>query len=222
VLAAVTTIFAPSAILYGAPLTFQFNATVIDAAAGNPFALPFSYQVGDVITGRLTFEPGIGTPISHNAIRADQILPIEFVVEDFTFGSTAYTVEVFNDDTIEDADPPLSGLVDTMKIVCSPSATEPCTPQHVMIPGFDAFSIGVRFELKGDDSIFHFAHVSGDSSIWNSFELQRLLTVGFANDSGGIMSLAATVGQFIQVPEPSGFVATLLLLLAAAASYRTR
>jgi hypothetical protein len=192
----------PTCTSRAAPVTLRFDATITHALAGNAFDLPFSYEVGDAISGKLTFEPGAGIPIGDNAIEADQFLQLKFVVGGTTFGTSTYSIEVFNDTAIEDSEPFL-GSVDTMIVDCSPSSSQPCTPELITLPNSDPFSITSRLELTGDGSILDIPTVSAESEIWNSYTLRRTLAVTLDNESGGSMLIFANVGQFTAVPEPT-------------------
>jgi hypothetical protein len=62
------------------PVTFKFDAEIVGVPVGNPFDLPLTYQVGDIIQGTFAFEPGSGAPIGDNAIAAFQNHSLEFEI----------------------------------------------------------------------------------------------------------------------------------------------
>ena len=143
--------------LHAAPITFRFDAEIVNIAVGNTFDLPFSFQVGDAISGRLTFEPGTGVPTGDNSIEAVQSLGMEFVIKGTAFGSSTYSIKVFDENFIVADDLDIAGgvVIDTMILECSPSSFQPCTPDRISIPGAQPFSIGARLDLNGSDSILN-------------------------------------------------------------------
>jgi hypothetical protein len=197
-------------LVQSAPVTFRFNATVTDAPAANPFDLPFDYDPGDVIFGQLTFDPASAAPTAENAVGADQFLGLRFTIDDTEFGTSTYNIRVINDTAFDDSD--LEGPLDTMAIRCSPSDPQPCTPALIAIPGEDAFSITSRLDLVGDGSILNAATLSPESEIWNSFTLQRTLSLTFDNEAGGSMLLRANVGQFTALPETRSSLMMIFIL----------
>ena len=205
-----------------APVTFRFDATVTHALAANPFDLPFGYQVGGEISGKLTFEPGSGEPLGDTAtaIEAEQFLDLEFSIDGVEFGSSRYSIRVVNDTLIDDSG--INGLVDTMNIRCSPSAPQSCMPDLISLPGGDPFSIGSRIQLTGIGSILEMPSISPDSEIWNLFAFNRSLSLSFRDQSNGSISLFATIGAFEPVPEPATFCLVKALILCFAVGSRRR
>ncbi len=169
-----------------------------------------------MISGKLAFEPGAGTPIGDNAIGADQFQGLGLVIDGVEFGSSSYNIRVINDTAFDDTES--EGQLDTMTIRCSPSDPQPCTPALISLQGGDPFAITERLELVGDSDILDSATVSSERDIWNSFTLRRALAVTFDNATGGSMLLRANVGQFEAVPEPPNslvFVCFLIFCLLA-------
>jgi hypothetical protein len=207
------------------PITFRFDGTVTHALAGNPFDLPFTYQVGEVISGKLTFEPGVGVSTGDNSIEAQQFLGLEFVVNGTTFGTSAYSIRVFDNDLIIADDPDITdGLVaDTMVLQCSASSTESCMPELISGPSGSPYRITVRMDLTGEKSILNTPIVRPEAEIWNAFSFRRRLTITFNDETGGSMLLGATVGPFTVIPEPttsSIFVWTSMTYLISGWTFR--
>jgi hypothetical protein len=198
------------------PIRFRFDATITETFAGSPFQLPFAYEVGDVVSGKLTFEPGTGIPTGDNTIKADQIHAFEFDVNGTVFGSSSYSIQVFDNDLIiaDDLDISDGIIVDTMVLECSRSSSQSCTPALITIPGIDSFSMNLRLALTGDESIYIMPEISADPAVWNSFDFIRSLNLSFGNQSGGSMSLFATVHEFATAPEPSTLSAIVAMSLA--------
>jgi hypothetical protein len=204
--------FAAFDVVEAASITFRFDATVTHALSANPFDLPFDYQVGDVISGKLTFEPEAAEPIGANAVEAEQLFGLEFTIDGTTFGTSTYSIRVINDTVILDSDPFL-GTVDTMSIRCSSSDPQPCSPGLLSMPGSEPFSITSRLNLVGNGDILDSPTVDTESEIWNSFTLRRNLSLTFGNDAGGSMLLRADVGQFVQdAPEPKSSSVSIFLI----------
>jgi hypothetical protein len=90
-----------------------------------------------------------------------------------------------------------------MVIACSPTSSQPCTPELIDLPGEPPFAITVRMDLTGNGSILNAPNVSPDLEIWNSFAYKRTMAVTFNSESGGSMFVIANVGTFSAVPEPT-------------------
>src|SRR5687768_4165722 len=90
--------------LAAAPLTFRFDAEIVDVLAGSPFDLPLSYQVGDTIRGKFTFQPGAGVPINDVAVGADQLSALEFNINNTRVPTTTFRIVAFNNSVDYDAE----------------------------------------------------------------------------------------------------------------------
>jgi len=207
---------------YAEPITFRFDAEIINTSSGNPFNLPFSYEVGDIITGRLTFEPVSG-PAAGNSIAADQSFPLEISINGAFVSSSSYRIQSFDNTPITDSE--FDGPVDTMAIGCSEPA---CIPEYVRLRGSEPFRVRSRMNLIGETDILGTAMISDDPAVWNAFTLERTLSLNFDNQDPGSMGLLAHVGDFRAVPEPGGLglalcgilVATFILLISHLKRFR--
>jgi hypothetical protein len=186
-----------SAFLYAEPITFQFNAEVVSVSAGSPFNLPFTYEVGDVMTGTFTFEPAPGS-VGGNSIAANQAFPFQISINGTLVGSSVYRIEAFNNTPITDSE--FESPVDSMSIGCSEPA---CIPNYVSLSVGDPFRVRSRMNLLGEMDTFPTALISDEPADWNALDLQRTLSITFDNQGPGSMGLLARVGEFIAVPEPN-------------------
>jgi hypothetical protein len=192
--------------LQAAPITFRFDAEIINVPVGNPFDLPLTYQVGDVIHGRFTFEPALALPIGDNAIAADQNFALEFEINGTLVSSSGFRIEVFNDTAFTDSEFPEQ--IDVMSIGCNEAS---CIPNLLSLPEGEPFRVRSRMQLVGSSSILSTPEISADPATWNLFTLERRLILGFDDIGPGSMGLDAIVGPIVLVPEPSSLVHVVVL-----------
>ncbi|MFO0792288.1 MAG: hypothetical protein U0805_22745 [Pirellulales bacterium] len=187
-----------------APATFRFDATITETFVRNSIDLPFAYQVGDRISGTLTFDPATSAPITPNAVEAVQTLGLTFDIAGVWVGTSTYGIRAVDENIVTDG--VLQGPVDTMTIGCSTaSSPQPCTPALVSLPSAVPFSIETRLNLIGANSIFATAQVSDDPAVWNSFLFERTFGLAFRTQNAGFASMSGTLGDFSSVPEPRTF-----------------
>jgi hypothetical protein len=191
---------------------------------GNEFQLPFTYQIGDVISGKLTFEPNVGTPTGDNTIKADQFHELQFDINGTVFGTSRYSVQVLDNDLViaDDLDTSNGVVVDTMILECATSSSQSCIPDPITVPGGDPFSINARLALTGDNSILDMPTISEDPAVWNLFNFRRWLNLSFGNETGGSMTMLATVHEFSTAPEPSNLSVTIGMFIWSFAASRLR
>lgn len=179
-----------------APVTLQFDAEIVSIPVGNPFDLPFTYQLGDIIRGKFTFEPGSGTMLGDNAIVASQPFGLEFDINGTIVGTAGFKVEVFDNTMFTDS--PFPGLVDVINLGC----TEPaCNPELIDLPDGEPFRARSRMQLIGNGSVFLAPEIMADPTAWNSLGLGRRLNINFDNVGPGSMGFVADVHEFSAVPE---------------------
>ncbi len=203
------------AFLHAAPVTFAFDAEIINVPAGNSFDLPLTYQVGDIIHGKFTFEPGNGMQIGDDAIAGDQPFAIEFNINGIVVGSSSYRIEVFDNTVFDDSEFPEP--IDVMTLACNEPS---CVPDLLSLPGGEPFRVRSRMQLVGSSSILSAPEISADPSTWNLFTLERRLILGFDNVGPGSMDLDAIVGPMVRVPEPSSL--SLLLIFSGLGQKRAK
>jgi hypothetical protein len=194
-----------------AQTTFVFDATITDVFPGEPFDLPLSYQVGDVVQGKFTFEPGSGSPIGVDAIAAVQSFPIEFNINGIIVGSSSYRIEVFDDTAFDDSEFPEP--IDVTTLGCNEPS---CIPDLLILPEGEPFRVRSRMQLVGNGSILLSPEISADPATWNAFVLERRFNLNFDNEGLGSMGFQATANRFSLVPEPATFRLVLSGLLLAA------
>jgi hypothetical protein len=187
-----------------APVTFRFDATIMETFVRNSIDLPFGYQVGDRISGTLTFDPATSAPITPIAVEAIQTLGLNFDIGGVPIGTSTYSIRTVDENIV--TDDVFEGPVDTMTIGCSTaSSPQPCTPALVSMPSAVPFSIETRLNLIGANSIFATAQVSDDPAVWNSFLFERTFGLAFRSQNAGFASISGTLGDFSSVPEPRTF-----------------
>jgi hypothetical protein len=197
--------FAMLALLYSAnspstvtAATLRFDARITSTPAGIPFDLPLAFQVGDVIHGHVTFEPGPGTPIADRARESIQEVGYTFDINGDVVTSSWYRLQVFDDTAYEDSD---WGIVDTTTLQ-SLFPPDP-QPQVIALPGQgDPFRVRVLISLVGESNSLPELAITADAAVWNSLTLERVLNLNFNNPLGGAMGLRAEIGSFIPIPEP--------------------
>jgi hypothetical protein len=193
---------------HAVPTTFRFDATVTGVFPAGSFDSPVEFEVGDLIHGKLTFDPSLGAPYGDNAFDSNQGFPLEFDFNGSVVRTLQYRIRAINDSPILDSST-LPDVADDIVLRCSPSSLA-CMPNVISLPGADPFRMTVRMTLLGESSIFESAHVSGDVATWNAFSLERSLRVTFDNLVGGGVLLTATVGDFAAVPESTSLAMVVL------------
>ncbi len=199
------------------PVTFRFDATITNAPLGTPFDLPLTYEVGDIIHGEFTFDPGLAMPLSDNAAAADQPFELKFDINGTVIGTSSFRIEVFDDTAFDDSTFPEP--IDVISFGCSEAS---CVPDLISLPGGDPFRVRSRMQLVGIDSILSNPEISPSPATWNSFMLERRLTLGFDDVGPGSMGLDALIGTVIQVPEPLSCGSFVLSVVVAFASFARR
>lgn len=189
---------AASAPSKAAPITLAFEATIGTVFTGIPFDSGIDFHMGDVVSGRITFDPlpGDGSHI----VRVLQPHPFTLYIGGNFFSSPNIEIESINDaDAVEF---PIAGLIDVLNTggsglsPANPAAFPKLSPQHC------DFVIW----LNGPGSVLAMASVPADVTDWNEFNLWRQMVVSFGDGKGGVMGFQATLGQFVVIPEPEPLV----------------
>jgi hypothetical protein len=201
------------ATLHAEPVTFRFDAEIVNVPIGNPFDLPLTYQVGDIIQGKFTFEPTSAKPIDNNAVAANQAFALEFNINGSVVGSSSFRIEVFNDTAFDDSNFPAP--IDVITLGCNEPS---CIPGLISLPGGEPFRVRSRSQFVGSSSILDMPEFSDDPTTWNAFLLERRLFLGFDDVGLGSMGLDAIVGQMFLVPEPSSSTLIIAGIVAVVAT----
>jgi hypothetical protein len=203
-------------IVHAAPITFRFDAEIFDVPAGNPFDLPLTFQVGDVILGKFTFDPNLALPLDDKSIASHQPYSLEFQINGNVVGSSGFRLEVFDNTAFDDSTYPES--LDAMTLGCN----EPlCVPELLSLPEGEPFRVRSRMQVVGIDSILTAPQISVDPMVWNALTLERRINLNFDNQGPGAMGFQATVGAFIIVPEPHNAQIALSAIFALSFFYCT-
>jgi hypothetical protein len=196
----------------GAPVKFKFDAEIRNVADGNPFNLPLTYEVGDIIFGSFIFEPNSGNIIGGNRVVASQPFAFEFDINGTVVATSGFRIEVFNDTAIDD-----SGFPEPIDVTTLGCSEPTCIPDLVILAEGEPFRVRTRMQLIGSEDVVLAPEISSDPATWNAFELKRSLVLAFDNDGPGSMGFDAVVGSMVQVPEPIS-IASLALAATIAAS----
>jgi hypothetical protein len=194
-------------LVQAAPVTFAFDATVTTVFDGNPFNVPFDYNVGDTFRGMFTFEPTSGIGAGDNTIFAEQMLPLGFHIDGHSLTNPMYGIRVANDTAIDDSEFPEP--VDVIRLGC---AEPECTPELLTLPGYEPFRVRSRMEFVGFGPVLDTPQIPATLEVWNALTLQRTIILDFDNVGIGSMGLQATVGDLGVVPEPSSLVGGLVVV----------
>jgi hypothetical protein len=204
------------------PVTFAFDARITDVANGSPFNLPIAYQVGDTVHGTLTFNTTGGTSIGGGAASIyDQPFRLQLEIGDAVISSNQYTIDVFNNSIIADL-PGSNGPADIVSLGCSSLQFQACSPLYTSSFGGEPFRLRAQLDLFGNGSILATPALSADPAVWNSFTLQRSLSIGFDAAPVGSVGFSAIVGAFTLVPEPSANIFAISIAIGAILSFRHR
>ncbi len=196
-----TLFFLASPPIDAAPITFRFDAQITSTPAGAPFDLPLTYAVGDVISGRFTFDPGLGAPIADGVVGSVQPYEFVFNINGAHVASSPYSMDVHDDGAFDDSD---WGTVDFLILR---SQFEPDTqPPLISLPGGEPFRVRVLLTLVGGPTVLAAPAIPNELTLWNSLLLYRSLNLNFDNAGSGAMGLDATIDSFTLVPEPASIM----------------
>jgi len=194
--------------LEAAPVTFAFEATVIQIVdKSGPKDLPFTVESGDVLKGKFTFEPVDAEP----AILGSPPGP-EFIVESSTNTTQELGFSVMLGDTILATSKYSLRAIDNRQAISEsdiPSFFDIIGPScHVCtqgtISGVDSEVIwGFSMTLSGDESVLSGADIPASPEEWNQFARRRISITFQKQGVVGEMRAFAQIGQFTLVPEPS-------------------
>lgn len=187
-----------------APLTFRFEAEVTNSYNNDLFSLPFDYKVGDVIHGKMSFEPVVTTTLVDDPIASIQPYALEFEIDGTVIGTSVFGLKVLDNSAILDF---LGSGDPVFDILTAGSSIEPqfpsSSPDPILFPGEDPFGLSIRLELIGESTIMNAGDLLLSESQLNNFMLRRTLSLGFHAIGSGSMGLEANVGVFTLVPEPT-------------------
>jgi len=200
------------------PITIGFDATVTVGTPGFPFELPFTVTVGDKITGRFTFEPGVGDPVE---IRREFPQSENFVVliDGVTLSSSAYSIAVHNDEIFFE-NTSAQRSFDIIEVGCSrPGLSISCNPEVIDLGEGNLFSFRPLLSLVGSTDILSDTGIPTDVRAWNDLDTSAVLQINFDGlGSGGsgigvFLGVIARVNNFWVVPEPSSLVLCVVALV---------
>jgi hypothetical protein len=186
------------------PITIELTATIDGPYTYNsnhvPFDPPFDFQEGDIITGRIRFEPVDASAEGWRTFKVET-LGAHFQIGDQQMFTSDFSIEVLNDASADDGpDEPY----DEIRLQCGPyNGNNPkCSPNT--LPGAEnvlwSFSVGV----SGPTSVLDGPDIPSDPAAWNALANWRSLWMSFRPRTGAGMSvLTATIGSFVVVPEPT-------------------
>jgi hypothetical protein len=199
-----------------APIHFRFDAEIVNVSLGDPFELPFEFNVGDTLRGTFAFEPGPGIPINDIAVRAHQPFPAEFNFNGVNLATSGYDIVASNDAIDYDSErDPYDGLV----LGCRQAS---CVPDLVTLPNSVAFRVSWEMRITGNSSIWSTPAVVSDPAVWNLFTEERRIHVGFDNIGPGSVGFDAAVRLMVNVPEPMSVVHLFLSVICALYCYSSR
>ena len=199
------------------PVTFRFEATVDQVTGSAPELI--EVVPGDTIYGSFTYEP---TPFG---ARSEQTNDLSFNVNGLLLFSGAYEILLGNDTPFPilgsfPTGAPFPGVFDSASIVCSLSSNSTqCTPSQ--IPSADEWKWRPLINLTGTADTLNDNTLSSDLN-WNGFVNRDLrLTIEHQSQSIGV-TIQATVGPMILVPEPGAFILAIVATMLGSESIRSR
>ncbi len=208
-----------------APVTFAFEAEVIDVDVLAPADLPFTVENGDVLKGQFTFEPvdeqpGPGVqpgPIGASSM-TDTIQEFGFSVTINTtvMSSSRYLLRVTDNASSVDA----ISFFDLIALQTCTALDDPqCQPEA--IPGSDDIAWGFFWSLSADASVLDGPDIPDDLSVWHQFA-PRIISLNFQElGSAGVLRVNAQVTSISMIPEPSSSCLVLLFCIAISAKRRS-
>lgn len=189
-----------------APVTLRFEGVIDRTPVGIPYASGVSYEVGDRITGDITFDPEEGQGLR---LVADQPFPVTLHVNGVTLQATDYQIDTLNNANI--ADFPPASLIDTITLAGGGLNVQQGAGATTVDPSTSSF----RLQLFGPPGVQALPAIPPAAALWNAFTLERQLIVHLGNGEGGVVGFQATVGQFSVVPEPSSQLLFALVIITA-------
>lgn len=205
-----------------APITLAFEAEIVSVFDTVPFDAGVSFEVGDKVTGRFSFEPddvgGGSAPLT--AFKAEQATRLFVSVNGVEFSTpdeaTGITIQSFNDSSST-----LFGEIDSIRVGSAVGHSDPA-----LMPRVSASRSGLNFFVEAPSDVLPGAVIPADPATWNQLHqisltgFNRNLNMTLRNDNGGTIGFAATLvpGSFALVPEPVS--ATLVLPCAVLFIFR--
>lgn len=204
-----------------APVTFAFDATITEVFPGVPFNFPLTYQVGDSITGKFTFEPEQAPP---NAFKFESLQPYDLKLEisGTVLTSPGYGIRVADEVYFSHAP---WNVADVINVGSFLDGDITIPPPVLTLPGSVPFRFRVTLELIGADNPISDPDITSDPSLWNSFDSERTINVGFSAStpgSTGSVAFKAIVGEMLLVPEPSGALLVISFMAHRSIAFRRK
>ena len=203
------------------PVTFGFEAEVIDVDVLAAADLPFTVENGDALKGQFSFEPVDAQPapgVQPGPIGASSRTD---TIQEFGFSVTINTTVVSSSrywlrvtDNARSID--VISFSDRIALQTCTALDDPqCQPET--IPGSDDISWGFLWTLSADASVLDGPDISDDLSVWHQF-VPGILSLNFQEvGSTGVLRVNAQVTSISIVPEPSSLCLVLLFCIAISA-----
>jgi hypothetical protein len=188
---------------YAGPVTLRFEATIHSVERTPSFDSGIDVAVGDVITGQFTFDPTIKDPADlwHVVVQPYQaVLNIDGHQFQTPNSKRDLTLTSLNDATVIDNVPEFEGLVDGLWVQGSLGLLNP-----LILPDISHNRSSFWLALYGGTTVLDVSRFPEDSATWNAFILQREIVVSIRDERGNGQHGYASVGTFVEVPEPSTF-----------------
>jgi hypothetical protein len=182
------------------PVTFRFDATIGTVPPGIPFDAGIDFALGDIISGKFTFDPSDGD--GSMSFRAVQPYNFLLNINGTLLFTPTFEIEATNNLFIISDCPTgvdcLSGFVDELIVGGGGLAGVEDEPAL----GFEPSQSGFSILLDGMATVLGQASHPPTAEVWNDFDLRRQIAVFFEDGSGGAMAFVATIGEFMTIPEP--------------------
>lgn len=196
-----------------APVTLAFEAEIVRVFDTVPFDAGVSFDLGDRVTGRFTFEPdevgGGGIPGIPTAFESQQSGRAFITVNGVEFSTpeaaTGITIQSFNDSFST-----RFGILDNITVGSQLAPTPDDAAPNVE-------SAGMALFLEGDADAMPGAIIPADPGVWNQLlNFDRRLRLTLRDGSDGSVGFVAdlTPGSFAVIPEPTAWMLVSVPVLA--------
>lgn len=200
--------------VHGEPVTFRFNATIDSVFPGNPFDSGVTFTAGDVVYGRFTFEPNNGDGSS--SITVPQHHSFVVSVNGLELASERYEITADDDDFVFDFEQ--AAILDQLEFAGDRISAFDEMADVNIDPSRSSFAMNLWADspfMMGQVGVLEPALIPVSLETWNQLDAWRNLQLILRDGEGGLVGFSATVGNFLQIPEPSGAVLALSVVLGA-------
>ncbi len=207
---------------YAVPVTLAFDAEINSVTSSPAFDSGLHIGRGDAIVGTFAFEPTAAN--GQTSVIVTQPYSASLLIDNKALSSSGdpigLTLGSINNSFIESDCGKLSCPTLEFDQISVGASLRPVVPVLTPEIGFGDSSFDIL--LWGNTSLLDSAKLPDSASAWNAFDLTRQLRVILRDNDSGVLTISATLGTFVFVPEPhsTGLIFSALLVSAVSRNWQ--